>query len=422
MDYPQRTLQKKGIVDSGCSRHMTGNKAYLAEYQDFNGGLDDFSRKCVDMKNKVLFTVSECSCFVSEFNFNLRNIVPSRGLACLIANAIIDESNKWHRRFSWVFFLRTKDETSGILKDFIRQIENQLNQKVKSIRCDNGTEFKNKDFIEFCGSKGIKREYKNQANKHAGPKEANHNVGTEDNIDAGDSKIEAESAQDYFVLPIWSSYTSTVKSSKAKNAGEEPNKHPDLKTDEKPVDKEDQVFLDELERLKRQEGDLMMQLKLLGRSLPRSVDLLIPISTASPYGGLSFTDLTNTDQDDSEIPALEEIYNNPTDGIFTNASYDDEGAVADFTNLETIMNVSPIPTSRINSIHPSTLILGDPKLAVQTRSKVTKSFGAHAFVSYIQKQRRNNHKDFQHCLFACFPLFKMNPKKSSEALEDESLG
>ncbi|GJT68258.1 hypothetical protein Tco_1019738 [Tanacetum coccineum] len=37
-DYPHRALKKKWIVDSGCSRHMTGNKAYLAEYQDFNGG------------------------------------------------------------------------------------------------------------------------------------------------------------------------------------------------------------------------------------------------------------------------------------------------------------------------------------------------------------------------------------------------
>ncbi|GJT10044.1 hypothetical protein Tco_0857086 [Tanacetum coccineum] len=37
-DYPQRTLKNKWIVDSGCSRHMTGNKAYLAEYQDYNGG------------------------------------------------------------------------------------------------------------------------------------------------------------------------------------------------------------------------------------------------------------------------------------------------------------------------------------------------------------------------------------------------
>ncbi|GJW09331.1 ribonuclease H-like domain-containing protein, partial [Tanacetum coccineum] len=37
-DYPHRAFQNKGIVDSGCSRHMTGNKAYLAKYQDFNGG------------------------------------------------------------------------------------------------------------------------------------------------------------------------------------------------------------------------------------------------------------------------------------------------------------------------------------------------------------------------------------------------
>ncbi|GKF69334.1 hypothetical protein Tco_0202391, partial [Tanacetum coccineum] len=146
----------------------------------------------------------------------------------------------------------------------------------------------------------------NQANKHAGPQKANHNAGTKDNIDAGDSEKEDEFAQDYFVLPpIWSSYSYTVKKSTTKDAGEAPNKHPDLKTDEKHT---------------------------------------------------SFSDPTNPDQDESEIPALEDIYKNPTDGIFTNSSYDDEGAVADFTNLETVENVSPIPTSRINSIHPSTLM------------------------------------------------------------------
>ncbi|GKF37967.1 hypothetical protein Tco_0114725, partial [Tanacetum coccineum] len=116
---------------------------------------------------------------------------------------------------------------------------------------------------------------------------------------------------------------------------------------------------------------------------------------------------------------INEIYDNPSNGIFTNASYDDKGAVADFTNLETTMNVSLIPTSRIHSIHPTTQILGDPTSAVQTRSKVNKSSRAHAFVSYIQKQRRNNHKDFQHCLFACF-LSQIEPKKISQALEDES--
>ncbi|GJT32577.1 putative ribonuclease H-like domain-containing protein [Tanacetum coccineum] len=694
-DYPHRALKHKGIIDSGCSRHMTGNKAYLAAYQDFNGGPVAFggSKGYLTKEQSFLSTDSECLVLSPEFklpdenqvllriprqnnmySFNLENIVPSGGLACLIAKATIDESNKWHRRlghvnfknlnklvkgnlvrglpskifqndhtcvacqkgkqhkasckaksvssishslqllhmdlfgptsvrslnhktyclvitddfsrFSWVFFLRTKDETSGILKDFIRQIENQLNQKVKTIRCDNGTEFKNRDFIEFCGSKGIKREYsnartpqqngvakrknktlieaartmladsflpntfwaeavstacyvlnrvlvtkphnktpyelvtgkipiisyirpfgchvtilntidhlgkfdeksdegflvgyslqskafrvynletkrveenlhitflenkpnivgkgptwlfdldyltdsinyqharsENQANKHAGLQEANHNVGTKDNIDTGD----------YFVLPIWSSYSSTEK-----DADEAPNKHTDLKTDEKLVDKEDQVFLDELERLKRQEKDAIDAVETLRKEFAQETkDLLLqagavkasstntvntvsmPVSTASPYDGLSFSDPTNPDQDDSEIPTLKDIYKNPTNGIFTNSSYDDEGVVADFTNLETIVNVSPIPTSRINSIHPSNLILGDPQSAVQTRSKVSKSFGANAFVSYIQKQRRNNHKDFQHCLFACF-LSQNEPKKISEALEDES--
>ncbi|GJZ08007.1 putative ribonuclease H-like domain-containing protein, partial [Tanacetum coccineum] len=37
-DDPQKALKNKRIVDSGCSRHMTGNKAYLVEYQDYNGG------------------------------------------------------------------------------------------------------------------------------------------------------------------------------------------------------------------------------------------------------------------------------------------------------------------------------------------------------------------------------------------------
>ncbi|GJV91068.1 retrovirus-related pol polyprotein from transposon TNT 1-94 [Tanacetum coccineum] len=98
---PQYTLQDQGIFDSGCSRHMTGNKSFLTDYQEIDGG------------------------FVALF--------------------------------SWVFFLATKDETSGILKTFITGIENQINHKVKIIRCDNGTEFKNNDMNQFCGMKGIKR-------------------------------------------------------------------------------------------------------------------------------------------------------------------------------------------------------------------------------------------------------------------------
>ncbi|GJT21872.1 putative ribonuclease H-like domain-containing protein, partial [Tanacetum coccineum] len=64
-----------------------------------------------------------------------------------------------YSRFTWVFFLTTKDETSEILKNFIKEIENLVDKKVKIIRSDNGTEFKNKVMDDFCIEKGIKREY-----------------------------------------------------------------------------------------------------------------------------------------------------------------------------------------------------------------------------------------------------------------------
>nr|GEU93614.1 ribonuclease H-like domain-containing protein [Tanacetum cinerariifolium] len=62
-------------------------------------------------------------------------------------------------RFTWVFFLATKDETSGILKSFITRIENLVDHKVKVIRCDNGTEFKNREMNQFCEIKDILRQF-----------------------------------------------------------------------------------------------------------------------------------------------------------------------------------------------------------------------------------------------------------------------
>nr|GEW32847.1 putative ribonuclease H-like domain-containing protein [Tanacetum cinerariifolium] len=58
-----------------------------------------------------------------------------------------------YSRFTWVFFLATKNETSPILKTFIIGLENQLSLKVKVIRSDNGPEFKNNDINQFCGMK-----------------------------------------------------------------------------------------------------------------------------------------------------------------------------------------------------------------------------------------------------------------------------
>ncbi|GJX03902.1 putative ribonuclease H-like domain-containing protein [Tanacetum coccineum] len=221
----------------------------------------------------------------------------------------------------------------------------------------------------------------NKANKTVGPKEANDSTGTQESINADDSEKDSKLAEEHFVLPLWSSYTSTIKSSEAKNGDEKPKKDTGSKSHKKPVDQEEQAFLEELVRLKRQEKEANDAAEALRKEFAQDTkDFLLQAGAARA---------TN----DSQIPALEDIYDNPSSGIFTNVSYDDEGAVANFTNLETTVNVSPIPTSRIHTIHPTTQILVDPTSAVQTRSKVNKNAGAHAFIE---------------------------PKKISQALKDES--
>ncbi|GJW48182.1 putative reverse transcriptase domain-containing protein [Tanacetum coccineum] len=116
-------------------------------------------------------------------------------------------------------------------------------------------------------------------------------------------------------------------------------------------------------------------------------------------------------------------------GIF-NKAYDDEldtyrypyqsvGAEADFNNMEPSTIVSPIPTTRIHFIHTKGQINGDPKSVVQTMGMLKKSSGEQALISYIQKQQRTNHKDYQNYLFSCF-LSQDGPKKITQALDDES--
>nr|GFB94277.1 hypothetical protein [Tanacetum cinerariifolium] len=209
----------------------------------------------------------------------------------------------------------------------------------------------------------------NQANKSAGPKEANNSTGTQANDDQSKKSKDIDLHYEYFVLPIWTAYSTSVKS-----LGDKIQKTTNCKTCEKP------------------------------NANTNSTNLLNAISTpVSAVGPLrALIDGKPSYLDDPLMPHLEDIYASLSEGIFTDSSYDDEGVVTDFNNLETIVNVSPTSTTRIHTIYPKTQILRDPLSTVQTRSKVNKNSKAHALESYIQKQQRNNHKDFQHCLFACF--------------------
>nr|GFC26244.1 hypothetical protein [Tanacetum cinerariifolium] len=73
-----------------------------------------------------------------------------------------------------------------------------------------------------------------------------------------------------------------------------------------------------------------------------------PVSTAGP--SITLNDDEPSYPSDPSIPYLEDIYANPNEGMFTDSSYDDEGVVTDFNNLETTVNVSPTPITRIHTI------------------------------------------------------------------------
>ncbi|GJT28574.1 putative ribonuclease H-like domain-containing protein, partial [Tanacetum coccineum] len=254
--HPQK--EDQGYVDSGCSRHMTGNMSYLLDFKEFDEGYVTFGGGAKGGKitgkgtlktgkldfEDVLLKVPRKN---NMYSVDMKNIIPKESLTCLVAKATLDESMLWHRRlghvnfktinklvkenlvrglpikrfendqtcvaclkgkqhkasckskiqnsitqplfmlhmdlfgltfmsnlmnkkyclvvtddysrFTWVFFLASKDETSSILKSFLTQIENLVDKKVKIIRCDYETKFKNKVMSEFCKKKGIKREF-----------------------------------------------------------------------------------------------------------------------------------------------------------------------------------------------------------------------------------------------------------------------
>nr|GFB44761.1 putative ribonuclease H-like domain-containing protein [Tanacetum cinerariifolium] len=146
------TLKRFDYNDAlGRSKHITGNMSYLSDFEVLNGGYVAFGGNLkggkITGKGKIktgkldfddvyfvkelkfnLFSVLQMVPRENNmYNVNLKNIIPSGDLTCLFAKATLDESN--------------------------------LCLKVKIIRCDNGTEFKNADLNQFCGLKGIKREF-----------------------------------------------------------------------------------------------------------------------------------------------------------------------------------------------------------------------------------------------------------------------
>nr|GFB54684.1 putative ribonuclease H-like domain-containing protein [Tanacetum cinerariifolium] len=129
-----------------------------------------------------------------------------------------------------------------------------------------------------------------------------------------------------------------------------------------------------------------------------------------PIHSINSTDSMFDGEPITRFPCLSDLGNHdPSPGIFFSSSYDDELDTA-LNNVESSMEVSLVPTKRINTIHPQSLIIEDPTSIVQTCGIVKQnSTGDSAFISSIFNQQRDNHTDFHHCLFACF-LSQVKPR------------
>ena len=64
-----------------------------------------------------------------------------------------------HSRKTWIYFLKTKDDIFGRFKEFKALVENLIRKKIKVLHLDNGGEYVDKDFTDFCAKEGIRREW-----------------------------------------------------------------------------------------------------------------------------------------------------------------------------------------------------------------------------------------------------------------------
>ncbi|GJU62256.1 putative ribonuclease H-like domain-containing protein [Tanacetum coccineum] len=479
--------KEKGVIDSGYSRHMTGNIFYLTDFEEIDGGYVAFGgnpkggKITVPIKNNM-------------YSVDLKNIVSKGGLTCLFAKATSDESKLWHRRlrhinfksmnklvngnlvrglplklfendqtcvacqkgkqhrasydysrFSWVFFLATKDETIGILKSFITGVENLIDQRVKVIRCDNGTEFKNKEMNQFCEERTmladsklpttfwaeavntacyvqnrvlvIKPHNKTPYELFLGRKPALGFMrpfgcpvtilNTIDHLGKFDGKADKGFFVGYSInskaFRVFNSRTRMVEENlhvyqfiaenqsngnASTKAGDDPSKARD---DEKKVTEEQG----------KEDGDSSKNGKSYDQEKENNVNSTNTINVASTnefnvVGAKTSIELL----DDPNMPKLEDFVYLDDD--------EDVCAEADMNNLDAFMPVSPIPTTRINKDHPVEQIIRNLNSAPQTR-RMIKNLEEHGLFSSVQQ--RTNHKDFQNCLFACF-LSQEEPKKT----------
>ncbi|GJW06227.1 putative ribonuclease H-like domain-containing protein [Tanacetum coccineum] len=396
-DHPLKHMEHRGIFDSGCSGHMTGNRAHLEDYQElskvgsvtFGGSKGSISGKRVNFQEFQ----NDHTVLLVQKGSNSRPLYKNRSFS----NARILSKMGLLRRMNRTLIeaARTMLADSHLPTTFWAEAVNTA-----CYTFNRGHNFSTKRV---------------EVNLHVNFLEEKPNVqGIGHRPDGGFFYISD-------LMVVSSTSLSEKIATKKTHSPRQPSSTPISKSADDIM-----TFRKELDAL---------ALKHLGpvpTTVPTSTN---PVNTGSINLNTAFEEVNTgnteaispsadheeevfSDADDDEMPEIR-IYDKSSEGIFEKASYDDDGIISDFNNLPDEVDVPTNPTLRIHNAHPQSQILGDPNTPVQTRSSLKKITEAHALVSYIQAHQRSNHKDQQHCLFACF-LSQFEPRKVSEALEDGS--
>nr|GEV50788.1 hypothetical protein [Tanacetum cinerariifolium] len=341
-------------------------------------------------KSSILFTDLECIVLGRDFkllddanillrtprqhnmySIDLNNIVPHRDLTCLVAKASADEW-KQHKAscksklvnsitkplhtLHMDLFGPTSDETSGIFKKFITEIENLKDLKVKIIRSDNGGEFRNKEINDFCSQKGIKREFSNARTpqQNGVAERRNRTLIEAARTMLADAKLPVTFWAEAVNTACYVQFLLTFQnqdhcSTEVPEDSENPN--PTASTSNPPADQ--------------------METLTVETSIPTVNLTAYSTDTQEPSSDARLISKRVANQE--ETPSLDNILSltNRFEDILGGTTNSDElnGEEADISNMEIAITASPTPTLRIHKDHPKIQIIGPIDTPIQTRNK-----------------------------------------------------
>ncbi|GJY15673.1 putative ribonuclease H-like domain-containing protein [Tanacetum coccineum] len=364
---PQYILQDQEIFDSGCSRHMTGNKSFLADYQEVDGGFVAFCRTVLK-ENRVLVTKPYNKTPYELLHGRTPSISFMRPFRCLVTILnTLDPLGKFDRKANEGFLVgySINSKAFRVFNTRTRKVEENLHI----------TFLENKPNVAGSGpdwlfdidllTNSMNYELVTIGNQ------TNRNAGIKDNVDAIPT-------QQYFLLPLLYDSPQSSKDTIADDAGK--------KTNEKPANKGERNGQEKEGGASNKEGDQNVQDfraeldNLLVQQKEGYATSTNRVSTISPFVSAARQSFDYADDlpTDPLMPDLEATADLLNINIFSGAYDDeDEGVEADLNNLETTMNVSHIPTTRIHKDHPKDQIIGDINSATQTR-RMTKISEEHA--------------------------------------------